>query len=99
VCTLVLNAYIERCVHCEKKVETERAALSSVACSFRGNLLIFSNINKERKTGRAQQYIHIERDMQHSKRECSILNEVFKIGNSTHSSTGVGRGGLFNFQT
>jgi hypothetical protein len=27
-----------------------------------------------------------------------MLNEVFKIGNSTYSSTGVGRGGLFNFQ-
>jgi hypothetical protein len=47
----------------------------------------------------SQQYIHTERDRQHFKRECSILNEVFKLGNITHSSTGVGRGGLFNFQT
>jgi hypothetical protein len=39
VCTVVLtNAYIERCVYYEKKVETERAVLSSVACSFRGGL-------------------------------------------------------------
>jgi hypothetical protein len=38
----------------------------------------------------SQQYIHTERDIQHSKRECSILNEVFKIGNNTHISTGVG---------
>jgi hypothetical protein len=30
VCTVVLNVYIERCVHCEKKVETERAVLLSV---------------------------------------------------------------------
>jgi hypothetical protein len=34
VCTVVLNAYIERCAHCEKKVETGRAALLSVACLF-----------------------------------------------------------------
>jgi hypothetical protein len=28
----------------------------------------------------SQQYIDTERYRQHSKRECSILNEVFKIG-------------------
>jgi hypothetical protein len=37
--------------------------------------------------------------VQHYKWECSNLNEVFKIGNSTYTSTGIGRGGLFKFQT
>jgi hypothetical protein len=46
-----------------------------------------------------QQYINTERDRQHSKWECSILNDVFKIVNSTYISTGIGRGRLFNFQT
>jgi hypothetical protein len=41
VCNVVLNAYIERCVHWEKKVETERVVLLSVACSFRGGLFNF----------------------------------------------------------
>jgi hypothetical protein len=46
-----------------------------------------------------QQYIHIETDIQHSKWECSNLNEVFKIGNSTYTSTGIGRGSITKFQT
>jgi hypothetical protein len=52
--------------------------------------------NKERETGCFRVWRAL---VSHYKWECSDLNEVFKIGNSTYTSTGIGRGGIFKFQT